>query len=76
MKGIKEKGRYIIIDEDCKNIDTFTNNKIQFVYYNKPLNGMSSYKMDQLRNYAQIMGIDINKKKEDLYTSIYATLLW
>jgi hypothetical protein len=71
-----EKGRYIIIDEDCKNIDAFTNNKIQFVYYNKPLNGMSSYKMDQLRNYAQIMGIDINKKKEDLYTSIYATLLW
>lgn len=71
-----EKKTYTIVEENCKNVDAFTKNKIKFVNYNKPLNGMSSYKMDILRNYGQIMDVDINKKKEDLYNSVYSKLLW
>ena len=71
-----EKNTYTIVEENCKNVDSHINGKLQFVNYSKPLNSMSSYKMDDLRKFGEILEIDVNKKKEDLYNSIYAKLLW
>lgn len=71
-----EKSKYETVCANCTQTDKYTKKQIQFVRYDKPLNGMGTYKMDVLRNYATIMDVDINLKKGELYQSIYGELVW
>ena len=69
----QDKHDYHIIHEDATEdqIEQCTKNKIPYVHYTKPMKGMSSYKVDDLRKKAQLLNIDKNKTKLELYENIY-----
>ena len=69
----QEKYDYKIIHEDATqdDIDSCTKNKIAYVHYSKPMKGMSAYKVDELRQKAQLINIDHHKTKLELYESVY-----
>jgi hypothetical protein len=74
------KGKYFNISNenmDETNINTIYANYIELHHYDKPMKGLSSYKVDDLKIISEKLQINHYKiKKDELYTQIYRTIAW
>lgn len=73
----KTKYKLCMINDKSQFIDEIRRTKHEFHQYNKPLQGLSSYKTDELREISFKMNIDcVGKKKNELYHEINHYCVW
>jgi hypothetical protein len=73
----KTKYKWCMISDKPQFIDEIRRTKHEFHQYNKPLQGLSSYKTDELREISFKMNIDcVGKKKNELYQKINEYCVW
>lgn len=74
------KGKYFNISKENMNddeINTIYTTHILLHKYDKPMKGVSSYKVDELKTIAEKLQINHDKtKKDELYTQIYKNIAW
>jgi len=74
------KGKYFNISKENMNddeINTIYNTYILLHKYDKPMKGVSSYKVDDLKKIAEKLHLNHDKtKKDELYTEIYKNIAW
>ena len=74
------KGKYFNISKENINqcdIDTIYNTYVHLHNYDKPMKGVSSYKVDDLKTIAEKLQMSYNNmKKDELYTQIYKKIAW
>ena len=74
------KGKYFNISKENMNddeINTIYNTYVLLHKYDKPMKGVSSYKVDDLKTIAEKIQLNHDKtKKDELYTEIYKNIAW
>jgi len=76
---IKDKNKYRIykMNASFQDIINITSKMYCFNHFDKPIKGMSTYKLTELYDFAKIFNIDYqNMKKQELYDSIRMQLIW
>lgn len=75
---IRDKNKFRIYKTYAspEDIIKFTQKKYCFDHFNKPIKGMSTYKVSELNDIAKIFNINTNVKKQELYDSIRMQLIW
>lgn len=72
----KNKFRIYKMNASQEDINKLSKNKYCFNHFDKPIKGMSTYKVSELNDIANIFNINTNVKKQDLYDSIRMQLIW
>lgn len=76
----KDKNKYRIQKMNVNNleIDNITRGMYCLVHFNKPIKGLSTYKVSDLHDIARILNIEnyTNYKKNELYELIQLKLIW
>ncbi len=72
----KNKFRIYKINASLEDINKLSKNKYCFNHFDKPIKGMSTYKVSELNDIANIFNINTNVKKQELYDSIRMQLIW
>ncbi len=77
---IKDKYKFKIMKMNVENheIEELTKNKFCLEHFNKPIKGLSTYKVSDLHNIAKILNIEnySTYKKNELYQLIQLQLIW
>jgi len=76
----KDKKKYKIFKTNVNNleIENITRGMYSLVHFNKPIKGLSTYKVSELHDIARILNIEnyTNYKKNELYELIQLQLIW
>lgn len=72
----KNKFRIYKINASQEDIIKLSNKRYCFNHFDKPIKGMSTYKVSELNDIANIFNINTNVKKQELYDSIRMKLIW
>ena len=75
---MKDEKKFRIVKTNVSEIEIDKIIKKQYclVHFNKPIKGMSTYKVSELNEIAKILNIDISYKKNELYELIQLKLIW
>jgi hypothetical protein len=75
---IRDKNKFRIYKTNASQEDiiNFSKKRYCFNHFDKPIKGVSTYKVSELNDIANIFNIDINVKKQELYDSIRMQLIW